>query len=146
MNKVTTSTAVPTSALKLDALSNIFASFESHGRRSCRWFSPVVRLPLATSRMAGTTDRSRIVIHHLAKSLHARSRPERGKVDIERPRLRGFDGKEHPVPSWEAAVSVGASRGRRVEPPASRMKLDRDRERGKVLDLPLMKRQEKGSV
>ena len=29
MNKVTTSTAVPTRALKLEALSNIFASFES---------------------------------------------------------------------------------------------------------------------
>src|SRR3954470_18341123 len=28
-----------------------------------------------------------------------------GKVEIERPRLRGFDGKEHPVPSWEAAVA-----------------------------------------
>jgi Transposase, Mutator family. len=28
-----------------------------------------------------------------------------GKVDIERPRLRGFDGMEHPVPSWEAAVA-----------------------------------------
>jgi hypothetical protein len=27
------------------------------------------------------------------------------KVDIERPRLRGFDGKEHPVPSWEASVA-----------------------------------------
>jgi putative transposase len=26
-------------------------------------------------------------------------------VDIERPRLRGFDGKENPVPSWEAAVA-----------------------------------------
>ena len=29
MNKITTSTAVPTRALKLEALSNIFASFES---------------------------------------------------------------------------------------------------------------------
>src|SRR5438034_3625251 len=28
-----------------------------------------------------------------------------GKVEIERPRLRGFDGKEEPVPSWEAAVA-----------------------------------------
>jgi len=28
-----------------------------------------------------------------------------GKVEIERPRLRGFDGKEQPVPSWEAAVA-----------------------------------------
>jgi hypothetical protein len=26
-------------------------------------------------------------------------------VDIERPRLRGFDGKEHPMPSWEASVA-----------------------------------------
>ena len=26
-------------------------------------------------------------------------------MDIERPRLRGFDGKEQPVPSWEAAVA-----------------------------------------
>ena len=28
-----------------------------------------------------------------------------GKVEIERPRLRGFDGKEQPIPSWEAAVA-----------------------------------------
>src|SRR6266487_3451612 len=28
-----------------------------------------------------------------------------GKVEIERPRLRGFNGKEQPVPSWEAAVA-----------------------------------------
>src|SRR5205809_7057454 len=28
-----------------------------------------------------------------------------GKVEIERPRLRGFDGKEQPVPSWESAVA-----------------------------------------
>ena len=28
-----------------------------------------------------------------------------GRVEIERPRLRGFDGKEQPVPSWEAAVA-----------------------------------------
>jgi hypothetical protein len=28
-----------------------------------------------------------------------------GKVEIERPRLRSFEGKEQPVPSWEAAVA-----------------------------------------
>jgi hypothetical protein len=33
-------------------------------------FPPAVRLPLTTSRMAWTTDCLRIVIHHLAKSLH----------------------------------------------------------------------------
>src|SRR6516162_7328009 len=43
-------------------------------------FPPAVRLPLATSRMAGTTDRSRIVIHHLAKSLQAGSQAEQLKA------------------------------------------------------------------
>ena len=28
-----------------------------------------------------------------------------GKVAIERPRLRGFDGKAHPLPSWEGAMT-----------------------------------------
>src|SRR5216117_1772959 len=105
MNKLTTSTAIPTRALKLDALSNISASFElfclasgmealgemmdhdaqaicgprharGHERQAHRW---------------GTT-RGKIGFHG-------------GKVEIERPRLRGFDGKERPVPSWEAAVA-----------------------------------------
>jgi hypothetical protein len=43
-------------------------------------FPPAVRLPFATSLMAGTTDRSRIVIHHLAKSLQAGSQAERLKA------------------------------------------------------------------
>jgi hypothetical protein len=33
-----------------------------------------VRLPVTTSRMPWTTDCLRIVIHHLAKGLHPRSR------------------------------------------------------------------------
>jgi hypothetical protein len=36
-------------------------------------FPPAVRLPVMTSRMTGTTDRLRIVIHHLAKGLDSRS-------------------------------------------------------------------------
>ena len=39
-------------------------------------FPPAVRLPLPAPRMAGTTDRLRIVIHHLAKSLQAGSQAE----------------------------------------------------------------------
>src|SRR2546427_12285190 len=105
MNKLTTSTAIPTRALKLEALSKISASFElfclasgmealgemmdhdaqaicgprharGHERQAHRW---------------GTT-RGKIGFHG-------------GKVEIQRPRLRGFDGKERPVPSWEAAVA-----------------------------------------
>ena len=105
MNKVTTSTAVPTRALKLEALSNIFASFESF----C---------------LASGLEALREMMDHDAQAIcgprHARGRERQahrwgktngkiafhgGKVDIERPRLRGFDGKEHPVPSWEAAVA-----------------------------------------
>src|SRR6516164_1495070 len=41
---------------------------------------PAVRLPLPAPRMAGTTDRLRIVIHHLAKSLQAGSQAERLKA------------------------------------------------------------------
>ena len=105
MNKVTTMTAVPTRALKLEALSNIFASFESF----C---------------LASGLEALREMMDHDARAIcgprHARGRERQahrwgktngkiafhgGKVDIERPRLRGFDGKEHPVPSWEAAVA-----------------------------------------
>jgi alkylhydroperoxidase family enzyme len=43
-------------------------------------FPPAVRLPLATSRMARTTDCLHIVIHHLAKSLQAGSQAERLKA------------------------------------------------------------------
>src|SRR5271168_4701089 len=105
MNQATTSTAIPTRALKLEALSNISASFE---------------LFCLASGMEALGE----MMDHDAQSIcgphHARGRLRRahrwgrtrgkigfhgGKVEIERPRLRGFDGKELAVPSWEAAVA-----------------------------------------
>jgi len=105
MNKLTTFTAIPTRALKLEALSNISASFESF----C---------------LASGLEALGEMMDHDAQAIcgprHARGRERRahrwgktkgkigfhgGKVEIERPRLRGFDGKEQPVPSWEAAVA-----------------------------------------
>jgi len=105
MNKFTTSTAIPTRALKLEALSNISASFESF----C---------------LASGLEALREMMDDDAQAIcgprHARGRQRRahrwgktkgqigfhgGKVEIERPRLRSFDGKEQPVPSWEAAVA-----------------------------------------
>ena len=93
MNKITTSTAVPTRALKFEALSNIVASFES----LC---------------LASGLEALREMMDHDAQAIcgprHARSRERHahrwgktngkiafhgGKVDIERPRLRGFDGR-----------------------------------------------------
>jgi len=105
MDKFTTSTAIPTRALKLEALSNISASFESF----C---------------LASGLEALREMMDDDAQAIcgprHARGRQRRahrwgktkgqigfhgGKVEIERPRLRSFDGKEQPVPSWEAAVA-----------------------------------------
>src|SRR3989441_1434908 len=105
MNKLTTSTALPTRALKLEALSKISASFE--------WFC----LASGMEALGEMMDRDAQAI---CGPRHARGRNRRahrwgktkgkigfhgGKVEIERPRLRGFDGKEQPVPSWEAAVA-----------------------------------------
>ncbi len=105
MHRFTTSTAIPTRALKLEALSDISASFE--------WFC-----------LASGMEALGEMMDHDAQAIcgprHARGHERQahrwgttrgkigfhgGKVEIERPRLRGFDGKERPVPSWEAAVA-----------------------------------------
>src|SRR6266496_1437424 len=105
MNKLTTSTAIPPRALKLEALSKISASFE------------LFCLASGMEALGEMMDRDAQAI---CGPRHARGRDRRayrwgktkgkigfhgGKVEIERPRLRGFDGKEQPVPSWEAAVA-----------------------------------------
>src|SRR4029434_7913668 len=107
MNKLTTSTAIPTRALKLEALSKISASFE---------------LFCLASGMEALGE----MMDHDAQAIcgprHARGRDRQaqrggktkskigfhgGKVEIERPRLRGFDGKEHAGPSWDGAGREG---------------------------------------
>src|SRR4051794_8684786 len=103
MNQVSTSTAIPTRALKLEAMSSMSASFE---------------LFCLASGMEALGEMMGQDAQAICGPRHARGRDRRahrwgrtkgkigfhgGKVDIERPRLRGFDGKEHPVPSWEAA-------------------------------------------
>src|SRR5438094_3866812 len=105
MNELTTSTAIPTRALKLEALSKISASFE------------LFCLASGMEALGEMMDRDAQAI---CGPRHARGRNRRahrwgktkgkigfhgGKVEIERPRLRGFDVKEQPVPSWEAAVA-----------------------------------------
>src|SRR5260370_401470 len=105
MNRPTTSTAIPTRALRLEALANISASFE------------VFCLGYGMEELAEMMD-------HDAQAAcgprHARGHDTRahrwgktrgkigfhgGKVEIERPRLRSFEGKEQALPSWEAAVA-----------------------------------------
>src|SRR5271169_3466410 len=105
MNKLTTSTAIPTRALKLEALSNISVSFE------------VFCLASGMEALGEMMDHD---TQEICGPHHARGHFRRahrwgktkgkigfhgGKVEIERPRLRGFEGKELAVPSWEAAIA-----------------------------------------
>src|SRR5437773_11912507 len=104
MNKLTTSTAIPTRALKLEALSKISASFE------------LFCLASGMEAFGEMMDRDAQAI---CGPRHARGRDRRahrwgqtqgqigahgGKVESDRPRRRGFDGEAQPGPSWEAPV------------------------------------------
>jgi transposase-like protein len=105
MNKSTTSTAIPTRALKLQAISNISASFE------------LFCLASGMEALGQMMDHNTQAIcgpHHARGHFRRAHRWGKtkgkigfhgGKVEIERPRLRDFNGKELAVPSWEAAVA-----------------------------------------
>src|SRR5207344_1567608 len=105
MNKLTTSTAIPTRALKLEALSNISASFElfclASGMETLGEMMDHDAQAICGPRHARGRDRQ---AHRWGKT-KGKIGFHGGKVEIERPRLRDFDGKEQPVPSWEAAVA-----------------------------------------
>src|SRR5438132_532193 len=105
MNKLTTSTAIPTRALKLEALSKISASFElfclASGIEALGEMMDRDAQAICGPRHARGGDRR---AHRWGKT-KGKIGFHGGKVEIERPRLRGFDGKEQPVPSWEAAVA-----------------------------------------
>ncbi len=103
MNRLITSTAIPARAVKIEALANMTASFESF----C--------LASGIEALAEMIDARRA-----CGPRHARGKNRRahrwgktkgkigfhgGKVEIERPRLRSFDGKEQALPSWEGATT-----------------------------------------
>src|ERR1700720_292376 len=105
MNRPTTFTAIPTRALKIEALANISASFE---------------LFCLASGMEALGEMMDHDVRVICGPRHARGHDRRGhrwgktrgkigfhggKVEIERPRLRSFEGKEQALPSWEAAVA-----------------------------------------
>ena len=105
MNKLTTSTAIPTRALKLEALSSISASFElfclASGMEALGEMMDHDAQAICGPRHARGHERH---AHRWGKT-KGKIGFHGGKVEIERPRLRGFDGREQPVPSWEAAVA-----------------------------------------
>src|SRR5216684_4291822 len=105
MKKHTTSTAIPTYALKAEALASMSASFE----RFClaaglETLSEMLEQD-ATAACGARHERGSQRQAHRWGRTKGKIGFHGGKVEIERPRLRGFDGKERPVPSWEAAVA-----------------------------------------
>ncbi len=105
MERRTTSTAIPTSAVKMEALANISASFE------------VFCLASGMEALAEMMDHD---VQAACGPRHSRGHDRQahrwgktkgkigfhgGKVEIKRPRLRSFEGKEQALPSWEAAVA-----------------------------------------
>ncbi len=105
MNRFTTSTTIPRRALKLEALSSISASFElfclASGMEALGEMMDHDAQAICGPRHARGHERQA----HRWGTARGKIGFHGGKVEIERPRLRGFDGKERPVPSWEAAVA-----------------------------------------
>ena len=104
MKKHITSTAIPTHALKTEALASMSASFE----RFC--------LAAGVETLSEMMDQDAEAV---CGARHARDEGRRahrwgrtkgkigfhgGKIEVERPRVRGFDGEERTLPSWESAV------------------------------------------
>ena len=105
MNKLITSTAVPTRELKLEAIANISASFEllclASGMEALGEMMEHDAQAICGPRHARGPFRW---AHRWGKT-KGRIGFHGGNIEIERPRLRSFEGKEQALPSWEAAVA-----------------------------------------
>ena len=90
MNKLTTFTAIPTRALKLEALSNISASFELFCLAS--GVKALGEMMDHAAQICGPRHaRGRYRQGHRWGKTKANIGFHGGKVEIDRPRLRGFD-------------------------------------------------------
>ena len=105
MNKLTTSTALPTRELKLEAMANMSASFEllclASGMEALGEMMDHDAQAICGPRHARGPFRG---AHRWGKT-KGKIGFHGGNIEIERPRLRGFEGKERALPSWEAAVA-----------------------------------------
>ena len=108
MDQATTSTAIPTRALKLEALCEYSGELRApqpgfrHGgawrddgsRRTIDLQAPPCARPFAAGASRRGRPKGKIGFHG-------------GKVEIERPRLRGFDGKELAIPQLGGRYFAG---------------------------------------
>ena len=104
MKKHATSTAIPTYALKAEALASMLASFERFCLAAGLETLSEMLEQVAT---AGCGERHERGKRHQARRW-GRTKGKigfhGGKVEIERPRVRGLDGAECVPPGWENAV------------------------------------------
>src|SRR5271166_4870686 len=105
MKKHTTSTAIPTYALKAEALASMSASFE----RFClaaglETLSEMLEQD-ATAACGERHERGERRQAHRWGRTKGKIGFHGGKVEVERPRVRGRDGVEYVLPSWESAAS-----------------------------------------
>src|SRR5271169_4075350 len=109
MNRSTTSTAIPTRALKFEALANISASFElfclASGMEALGEMMDHDARAICGPRHARGHDRR---AHRWGKT-RGKIGFHGGKVEIE-PQASQLRGKEQALPSWEAAVCNRTSR------------------------------------
>jgi len=100
-----TSTAIPTNAMKTEALASLSASFE----RFClaAGLEALAEMMEQDARAAcgERHERGRRRRAHRWGKTKGKIGFHGGKVEMVRPRLRGFDGKEQALPSWEGALS-----------------------------------------
>jgi transposase-like protein len=105
MKEHTTSTAIPTHALKAEALASMSASFE----RFCLAAgveAPNEMMEQDAAAVCGERhERGERRKAHRWGRTRGKIGFHGGKVEIERPRVRGLDGKEQVLPSWENAIN-----------------------------------------
>ena len=105
MNTPITSTAIPARAMKAHALANMTASFECFCLASGMEALAEMMESDAEAACGPRHARDKTRKAHRWGKAKGRIGFHGGKVEIERPRLRSFDGKELALASWEAAQS-----------------------------------------
>ena len=105
MQEVSTSTAIPTNAIKAEALASMSASFERFCLAAGLEALAEMMEQDALAACGERHERGRRRKAHRWGKTKGKIGFHGGKVEMARPRLRGFDGKEQALPSWEAAQS-----------------------------------------
>ena len=104
MKEHITSTAIPTHALKTEALASMSASFEQFCLATGVEALAEMMEQDAAAACGKRHERGEQRKAHRWGRTRGKIGFHGGKVEVERPRVRGLDGGEYVLPSWESAV------------------------------------------